>query len=129
MEITNDVLTALVAAGTDRKAEVLRVLRGEAMTAGNGNRVAPEPFQTLREIARSTGVSTVSLWRWRIPSHTLGGQRRYRLSEVLEYLEGTEFRALADGLKTARKEMRTTRTGKVTRHGNEGGKNGSPSIR
>ena len=109
MEITNDVLTALVAAGADRKAEVLRVLRGEEVAGVEAKRTVPEPFQTLREISRATGVSTVSLWRWRVPGHTLGGQRRYRLGEVLAYLEGSDFKALAEELKGQRRDARETK--------------------
>jgi len=50
-------------------------------------------------------VSTCSLWRWRVPGHALGGRRRFRVSEVTAYLDSTEFRAVAEELKSKRRAV------------------------
>jgi len=52
------------------------------------------------------GVSAISLWRWKVPGHELGGRRRFRVSEVLAYLESPEFKAIAEALKTERRELK-----------------------
>ena len=103
-DLTNDLLAAVVVATPEQKAEALRVLRGDA---GQGAEVdpGPEPYLTLREIGRRLGVSPCSLWRWQVPGHELGGRRRFRLSEVVEYLESDAFKRRADELKQERREV------------------------
>ena len=101
---TSDFLTALLAAPEDRRAEALRVLRGDADQDAEADR-GPEPYLTLREVGRRLGVSPCSLWRWQVPGHELGGRRRFRLSEVAAYLESAEFKRRADDLKLERREV------------------------
>ena len=104
-DATSDLLAAVLAATPDRKSAALRVLRGEDSVGGGEKRNAlPERFVTQRELGRMLGVSAISLWRWRVPGHELGGRRRFRVGEVLAYLESPEFREVAEGLKAARRE-------------------------
>ena len=106
-DVTSDLLAAVLAATPDRKAAALRVLRGEDGAGGGEKRNAlPERFVTQRELVKMLGVSAISLWRWKVPGHELGGRRRFRVSEVLAYLETPEFKARAEELKVKRKEMR-----------------------
>ena len=101
-------MAAVLAATPNRKAMALRVLRGED-GGGNGEKryALPERFVTQREMVKMLGVSAISLWRWKVPGHELGGRRRFRVSEVLAYLESPEFKARAEELKEKRKEMRS----------------------
>lgn len=101
---TSDFLAALLAAPEERRAEALRVLRGDAGQNAEADR-GPEPYLTLREVGRRLGVSPCSLWRWQVPGHELGGRRRFRLSEVAAYLESAEFKRRADDLKLERRDL------------------------
>lgn len=101
-------MAAVLAATPDRKAMALRVLRGEDGGGGGEKKNAlPERFVTQRELVKMLGVSAISLWRWKVPGHELGGRRRFRVSEVMAYLESPEFKALAEELKVMRREMRS----------------------
>ena len=100
---TSDFLTALLAAPEDRRAEALRVLRGDNGQDAEADR-GPEPYLTLREVGRRLGVSPCSLWRWQVPGHELGGRRRFRLSEVADYMESAEFKRRAAELKEVRRD-------------------------
>jgi len=102
MTAIEELMQAALVAPEARRTEALRVLRGEAAQEVEAV-PGPEPYLTLREVARRLGVSACSLWRWGVPGHELGGRRRFRLSEVAEYLEGDEFRAKAEKLRAERK--------------------------
>ena len=96
-----------MAATADRKAAALRVLRGEdGLGSGEKRNALPERFVTQRELVKMLGVSAISLWRWKVPGHELGGRRRFRVSEVLAYLESPVFKAIAEELKARRRETR-----------------------
>ena len=103
-DLNGELLTLLATATEARKLAAVRVLRGEAMLAdpGDGN-AAAEPFLTLREVGRRLQVSPCSLWRWNVPGHELGGRRRFRMSEVSEYLESDAFKRCAAELKEERR--------------------------
>jgi hypothetical protein len=101
-DLNGELLTVLATASEERKAEALRVLRGEVVP-GAGSDPGPEPYLTLREVGRRLGVSPCSLWRWDVPGHALGGRRRFRLTEVLEYLESNAFKRRAEQLKKDRR--------------------------
>lgn len=104
-DLNGELLTLLATASQERKVAALRVLRGEAGLAEPGDSpVTAEPFLTLREVGRRLGVSPCSLWRWGVPGHELGGRRRFRLSEVVAYLESDAFKHRADELKAERRE-------------------------
>ena len=104
--MTNELLAAVLAATPDRKSAALRALRGEGECGGPVKRELPEPFVTQRELSRHVGLSVPTLWRYRVPKHELGGRPRFRVSEVLAYLEGPAFKALAEGLKAERRAVR-----------------------
>jgi hypothetical protein len=106
-ELTNDLLAAVLAATPDRKAAALRTLRGEdGGGEGAAKRPAPEPFVSQRELARNVGLSVPTLWRYRVPKHELGGRPRFRVGEVLAYLESPAFKTLAEELKAGRRAAR-----------------------
>lgn len=47
-----------------------------------------EPWLTKRELARKLGVSVSTVTRLRLPHMRVGGQNRYRMSEVERHLRG-----------------------------------------
>ena len=99
-DLTNELLQALLGAADEQKHAALMVLRGQ--THAQPDIAVPEPFLTLLEVARQLGVSTCSLWRWGVPGHQLGGRRRFRMSEVLAYLESEVFKKKAEELRRKR---------------------------
>ncbi len=108
MSLVEALMQAALTAPDERKADALRVLRGEAAVEAGEQKPAvatTEPFVTLRECARRLGVSTCSLWRWQIPGHSLGGRRRFRISEVEAYLRSDELAKLAKELREERREV------------------------
>ena len=58
-----------------------------------------EPFKTLVAVARETGMSRMTLWRYRVPGHTHAGRVRYRTSEVLAYLDTPAFQVAVAALR------------------------------
>jgi hypothetical protein len=101
---TNEILAALVMATPERKAAALRALRGEFEFAQKARVIETEAYLTLREIGRQLGISACSLWRYGVPGHEMGGRRRFRMSEVVAYLDSEEFKARAEELKEERRE-------------------------
>lgn len=72
MTLTEEVIALALTAPEVRKAEAVRVLRGdpsmvdaETLRRFSGQ---AEPFLTLKECARRLGVSACSLWRWQAVS-------------------------------------------------------------
>ncbi len=107
-DLTGELLTAVVAAPVERKEAALLLLRGDAELAmasapTDPATIGPEPYLTLKECAARLGVSACSLWRWGVPGHELGGRRRFRVTEVVGYLESDEFKERAEELKEERK--------------------------
>ena len=110
MSALEELMQAALGAPEARRAEALRVLRGQAGLADPADgRVVTEPFITLKEVARLVGCSSCSLWRWGVPGHELGGRRRFRLSEVVAYLESDDFKRRAAELKEERREAEVAR--------------------
>ncbi len=105
MSAMEELMQAALTAPDERKTAALRVLRGEKEPAAEAALMAPERFVTLKECGRLLGVSACSLWRWNVPGHDLGGRRRFRVSEVVEYLESAAFKRRAEELKLSRKEV------------------------
>ncbi len=102
-----EILDAVLAAPDDRKEMALQILRGEDLLREPPTaRQTQEPYLSLREIAQRVGVSACSLWRWGIPGHELGGRRRFRLSEVHEYLKSEEFQRHAAALRAERRRSK-----------------------
>jgi predicted DNA-binding transcriptional regulator AlpA len=95
--LSTEFLAAAMAATPARLTEAMAVLKGE-------NRPAPqpaayEPFVTLEALAKVTGIGRVTLWRYGVPGHIHAGRMRYRVAEVLAYLESPEFQKTVQTLK------------------------------
>jgi len=106
MTATEELMHAALTAPEERKDAAVRVLRGEADIADSFAALAKaEPYLTLSECSKRLNLSTSTLWRWQIPGHEFGGRRRFRLSEVVSYLEGDEFRRRAAALRAERKHL------------------------
>ena len=109
-DVTSALLAAVLAATPDRKSAALRVLRGEdSVGSGEKKNALPERFVTQRELSKTLGVSVPTLWRYRVPKHTLAGRPRFRVSEVLAYLESPAFQSLAEVLRAERRAARAAK--------------------
>lgn len=47
----------------------------------------PEPMLPSKRLCEQLDISTTTLWRLQPPCHLVGARKRYRLSEVLSFLE------------------------------------------
>jgi len=65
-----------------------------------------EPLLTAVEVAKRLHISRVTAHRWSLPSHSLGGKPRMRMSEVLKYLDSEEFKLHAAALRRERNKKR-----------------------
>jgi len=97
-ETVLEIMRLVPQVSSDTLLRILAELKGRDLLSP----VGVEPFITLREAAQRLGVSPCSLWRWGVPGHELGGRRRFRLSEVEEYLLSDEFKQASKKLKAAR---------------------------
>jgi hypothetical protein len=86
----------------ERIEQAIRVLRGELVTSP----ALVEPLLTAVQVAKQLNVSRVSLYRWKLPSHQLAGKPRFRMSEVLKYLDSEKFRSHAETLRRERAKAR-----------------------
>jgi hypothetical protein len=93
-----DYLHAVLHAPPERREEALRTLRGELPRS--------EPYLSLANLSRRIGFSTKSLHRWQVPKHDIGGNPRYRESEVLEYFKSEAFKRRQAALRAERKQER-----------------------
>ena len=109
MDTNQLLLAALLTAPETKKNEALRVLRGEALEPAVRPEL-PEPYRSMTEVVKLSGISRSSWDRWRAPGHELGGRKRYRLTECLAYLETEEFKARAEALKRERRVKRIQAT-------------------
>jgi len=103
-DCTNELLAALVSATPDAKAAALRMFRGDGSGGEKSKRVALEPFVGLQDVADFLRVSRRSVWRWQVPCHRFGTRTRYRLSEVVAYLDGDLFKRRMAELKEERRD-------------------------
>jgi hypothetical protein len=71
MSALEELIHAAVNAPVALRQDALRILRGEAV---NTPQTQPEPYLTLRETAKRLGISTATLWRWKVPLSRVGGQ-------------------------------------------------------
>lgn len=93
-----DIFTAAMAAPPHRREEALRLLLGELPRS--------EPYVTRRGLARALGFSATTLRRWKVPGHQIGGAKRYRVTEVQEYLASEGFKRRIAALRAERKGVR-----------------------
>ena len=80
-ETTEKVMRAILNADTERRAQALKVLEG-----GEPGTL-PEPLLTATQVCERLQISRATLWRWRLPSISRGGVRRYCWPAVLHALE------------------------------------------
>ena len=106
---TSELLTALATASSDKKDDALKVLTGDAEIVIPGNQhTLHEPFMTIKDVSGVLGISTCTLWRYKIPGYALGGRTRYKLSEVETYLSSSEFAEKAQELREQRQNKQHT---------------------
>jgi hypothetical protein len=101
MTALEDLIQAAMAAPPERREAALRLLQG--------NLPKPEPYLTLSELARRLGLCRATLRRWRVPSHDLGGSRRYRLTEVEAYFHTEAFQRRHAALRAERRQERAAK--------------------
>jgi predicted DNA-binding transcriptional regulator AlpA len=114
MSAFEDLVQAAMAAPADRQKEALRLLRSQPGALSENPPpvpTGPEPYLTLVETAKRLGMSTATLWRWKIPGHELGGRPRFRVSEVEAYLQSDEFKRRVAALRAIRKLRPRRETG------------------
>ncbi len=109
-----ELMAAALAAGEEQRRAALRALKGED-PAPPAPPARPEPFMSMRQVADALNLTPTSLWRWQVPGHKLGGQRRFRLSEIEAYLHSPEFERLAERLKVERRLLREARAANAPR--------------
>ncbi len=99
--LSAEFLAAAMAAKPEHLKEALAVLKGVTRPAPvpPAPMTVREPFVTLEALAEATGIGRITLWRYSVPGHTHAGRTRYRVSEVLAYLETPEFQATVQTLK------------------------------
>lgn len=109
MTSLEQLMQAALVAPAEAREEALRVLRGQTRTTDSEpTQPAPEPYLTLKVVAKRLGLNPSTLWRWQVPGHDLGGRRRFRLHEVVAYLESDLFKSRVSALRATRRTARTT---------------------
>ena len=110
MNVIEDLLQSALAASPSRRKDALRVLRGQAVAGVPGTpATVTEPYLTLRQLCARLSVSRFTIWRWRPPSHDVGGQPRFRLTEVEAYLRSEDFRRRTAALRAERRDQTPAR--------------------
>ena len=61
------------------------------------------PWTGLRVCRGPLGFSAATLTRWRIPGHSLGGRRRFKVSEVEAYFKTEAFQRRVAALRAERR--------------------------
>lgn len=93
-------LVALAMQANDDKIErAMRILKGDYDMPRQSAPPPIEPFKTLTAVAKETGMSRMTLWRYRVPGHTHAGRIRYRTSEALAYLDTPAFQVTVAALR------------------------------
>lgn len=100
---TDALLRAILSATEEQREQAARILRGETPVTSPPQ---IEAFLTLREVSHRLNIHTSTLWRWNVPGHDLGGRRRFRISEILAYLESPQFKSYMATLLAERREQR-----------------------
>jgi hypothetical protein len=97
--LSSDFLAAAMAATPGRLTEALAVLKGDNRLEQASKPVAHEPFVTLEALSKITGIGRITLWRYNVPGHKHAGRMRYRVSEVLAFLESSQFQTVVAALR------------------------------
>jgi hypothetical protein len=100
--LSAEFLAAAMAAKPEHLKEALAVLKGMPRPASvpSATVIVREPFVTLEALSKATGIGRITLWRYNVPGHTHAGRMRYRVSEVLAYLDSPMFKKTVQALKT-----------------------------
>lgn len=108
--LSSEFLAAAMAATPEHLKEALALLKGEPrpVTVSAAPVTVREPFVTLEALSKATGIGRITLWRYNVPGHKHAGRMRYRVSEVLAYLETPEFQATVQALKANGWKRQTT---------------------
>ena len=101
--LSNEFLAVAMSAAPELVERALGILKGEGPQWVN----KCEPFVTASSVSKMTGISRSTLWRWKLSGHVLGGRKRYRMGEVLAYLESPAFKALAASISTVQKGVKS----------------------
>lgn len=96
MSTLEDTISAWWTATPERRDAALRLLRGGPPNS--------EVYLTLRELSRQVGFSVNTLRRWEVPSHKIGGAKRYRRGETELYLKSEAFGRRVAALRAERKQ-------------------------
>jgi hypothetical protein len=107
-----ELLRAVLAAPPDLRSQALGVLEGRARAVELDAQpdADAEGYASLREVARHWGVYPCTVWRWDRPSHNVGGRRRFKLSEVADYLASEAFQRRQAALRAERRLKRAGAT-------------------
>ncbi|MCX7009879.1 MAG: hypothetical protein NTY53_21995 [Kiritimatiellaeota bacterium] len=100
-DCARELMAAVLATPAERQNIALRFLRGELEEPARA--CLPEKYETLKEVGRQLGYHPCTLWRFGVPGHSLGGRRRFKVSEVQSYLESPTFEARAAALRAERR--------------------------
>lgn len=93
-----DLVALALEAPQERIEQAILVLQGGGLVT-----TTPiEPLLTASQVAELLNISRMSLHRWKVPSHPLAGKPRFRLSEVIKYLDSDKFRSHAEFLRRTR---------------------------
>lgn len=106
-QVTNDLLQAILTATDQQKTAALRTLRGENAEPSVRSERTFEPYVTLVQLAAQLNFHPATLWRWGIPKHELAGRPRFKVSEVVAYLESPDFKTRARALRRSRRTNRS----------------------
>ncbi len=97
--ISSEFLAAAMAATPARLTEALAILKGDNRPEQAAKPVAHEPFVTLEALSKITNIGRITLWRYNVPGHKHAGRMRYRVSEVLAFLESPQFQTVVAALR------------------------------
>lgn len=97
--LSNEFLAAAMAAPSDRLAAALAVLKGDNRPEQAAKPVVHEKFVSLQRLQEVTGIGRITLWRYNVPGHRHAGRMRYRVSEVLAFLESPQFQTVVAALR------------------------------
>ncbi|MBP7830995.1 MAG: hypothetical protein KA248_13870 [Kiritimatiellae bacterium] len=105
MSVFEELMQASLSASDERKQQALNVLRGLPSESAT----TVEPYLTLKAVALKLNLDPSTLWRWRVPKHTLSGRPRFLISEIQAYLQSTEFKLRAQEIRAERREKNGAR--------------------
>ena len=107
-DYAREIIAAMLTASPERQVAALQLLSEGVVIPAQPKR--QEKYETLKEIGKQLGYHPCTLWRFGVPGHSLGGRRRFLVSEVCDYLKTPVFLARVAQLKAERREKATGKT-------------------